>query len=296
MNEYYYLNSRNAPQGPHSLDELAALMAQGNINPTTLVSYKGAATWEPLGNILNKEDIPMPEVTVEPGQVGCCPTCRHDLAAHLSQGQLPAFCPNCARPFSTGKPGIHPWSSFCLALRNYARFTGRATREEFWSFQLFNFLIIMVLYITIIVGVIQIIGTEVLATLQGQDEEAMEAALNQAIDAQESLTPLLLILGGFFSMFVWIVFTMIPHFSVLVRRLHDVGWSGKWVLLYFLLSFAMGASFSLAAMSESSTLAVLSLVLNLVVTVLGFTLLVLALLDSKRGPNKYGPGSKYPLG
>lgn len=87
---------------------------------------------------------------------------------------------------------------FLKALRNYANFDGRARRKEFWYFILFTFLILF-------------------------------AAL--AIDN--------LIFGNGTTGIVYPLTALalfIPQLSVLVRRLHDTGRSGKWVLWYYLLT------------------------------------------------------------
>ncbi len=82
----------------------------------------------------------------------------------------------------------------CLTY-NYARFSGRARRKEFWMFQLFNipfFLLINILLINI----------------------------------QSPLSEILYI----FSILLTLVL-FLPQISVTVRRLHDINKSGGWVFL-----------------------------------------------------------------
>ena len=74
--------------------------------------------------------------------------------------------------------------------KNYANFSGRARRKEYWGFQLIAFLISIVLMFI--------------------DSAAFGAEMGQGG-----------ILGGIFSLA-----TLVPSFGVLVRRLHDVGKSG----------------------------------------------------------------------
>ncbi len=76
-----------------------------------------------------------------------------------------------------------------LALRNYAQFTGRAGRREFWYFILFQYSILFAF---------SLLGF----TVFGQ------------------------ILVSLFSLF-----TLIPSLAVSVRRLHDIGRSGLWLLV-----------------------------------------------------------------
>jgi uncharacterized membrane protein YhaH (DUF805 family) len=82
------------------------------------------------------------------------------------------------------------------AWRKYAQFSGRARRPEYWYFVLFNFLITFGL--GIIDGILPF-------TSEGSG---------------------LGILGGLYSLAV-----LIPSLAVTIRRLHDTGRSGWWVLI-----------------------------------------------------------------
>ena len=83
-------------------------------------------------------------------------------------------------------------------LKKYAVFSGRAQRQEYWMFTLFNIIITLVLFI--IAGVI--------AT-------ALEIAA-------AGLLPNLYTLA-----------VLLPGIAVTVRRLHDTGRSGWWLLIAF---------------------------------------------------------------
>tara|TARA_R110002049_G_scaffold65035_1_gene170987 strand:+ start:126680 stop:127042 length:363 start_codon:yes stop_codon:yes gene_type:complete len=105
---------------------------------------------------------------------------------------------------------------YLKVLKQYADFNGRARRKEYWMFTLFNLIIIY--------------GSSIIAI---------------AID-----TPLLSIVGSIYSLAV-----LIPSLAVGVRRMHDVGKSG-WYLLIPIYS------------------------------------LILACTDSEAGTNKWGPNPK----
>ena len=109
----------------------------------------------------------------------------------------------------------------------YAQFTGRARRKEYWYFVLFNLLA------SIALGVIDgITGTY-----------SDDAGLG--------------LLGGIYALAGFI-----PSIAVAMRRLHDTGRSGWWLLLAL-------------------------------IPILGFlVLLVFMLLDSEPGDNQYGPNPK----
>ena len=85
---------------------------------------------------------------------------------------------------------------YLQALKNYANFSGRARRKEYWYFFLFNFIVAVVL------GFIDgMVGTF-----------SPEAGIG--------------LLGGIYSLAV-----LIPGVAVSVRRLHDTERSGWWLLI-----------------------------------------------------------------
>ncbi len=117
---------------------------------------------------------------------------------------------------------------FLDALGKYAVFTGRARRSEYWFFVLFSCLIVIALgaaglYVAKLTG-----GPPTLAEY----------------------------LVDFFSLLIFI-----PSLAVSVRRLHDIGMNGWWVLLNF-------------------------------VPLGGLVLIVLFCQDSQSGDNSYGPNPK----
>ena len=115
---------------------------------------------------------------------------------------------------------------------NYATFKGRARRSEYWFIQLF------LIITNVAVGAID------LALMNGDVDRFIANG------------------GGGIVGLVWILVTIVPALAVLVRRLHDTGKSGWWVLMGFV-PFA-GA----------------------------IVLFVFSVLDSTSGENKYGPSAK----
>lgn len=103
---------------------------------------------------------------------------------------------------------------YILGFKKYAQFTGRATKAEFWYFTLFNYSIFFAL--------------EFISYIIGDDED---------------------VLG-----YLFFLATITPWLAVLVRRLHDIGKSGWWILTGLFLIW----------------------------------LIVLLSLDSEPGENKYG--------
>lgn len=125
------------------------------------------------------------------------------------------------------------WKSFWS---NYFNFSGRSTRSEYWFFMLDNIIVAFIL------GFIMGIGT--------------------AIDGEQ---------GGFFKFifaipyFVYVIAIFIPSLALCVRRLHDIGKSGWWYIICYLLSFVCGIG--------------------------GIILLVFMCMDSKPD-NQWGPNPK----
>lgn len=112
-------------------------------------------------------------------------------------------------------------------LKKYAVFNGRARRKEYWLFFLFNIIICVVL------GLIDgIIGTS-------------------------GATGSIGLFGGLYLLAI-----LIPGIAVSIRRLHDTGRSGWWVLI------------------------------GLVPIIGGIVVLVLMVLDGTPGENQYGKNPK----
>ncbi len=300
MTQYYYLNAQNAPQGPHSLDELANLMASGRINPTTLVACKGGASWEPLGSILSRENIQASPTNIEPGKVGNCPRCGHDLSDSLSAGTLPPRCPRCMRNFHAERPGI--WQNFCLAIRNYAEFSGRATRAEFWSLQLITILGYVAIIILAAAGMFSFIsiaqesgGAEALIeALEHEDDVETYQALSSV--GGEAALGFTLLMASILLIFGWFFFTLIPCISATFRRLHDIGRSAWWFGAYLIASFAQGVITTPLKSSGSELLNALGMLIDALMFGYYILLIVFCIMDSQRGSNAYGPSSKYPQG
>lgn len=111
--------------------------------------------------------------------------------------------------------------------KKYAVFSGRARRKEYWFFALFN--IIISLALTFI--------------------DSQTGSLDEAGDIG--------VLGTIYGLLVFI-----PSIAVSVRRLHDIGRSGWWLLIAF------------------------------VPLIGGIVLLIFMLLDSEPGGNQYGDSPK----
>ena len=117
------------------------------------------------------------------------------------------------------------WEWYMQALKKYAVFSGRARRKEYWFFVLW--------YVIITIGL-----------------AILDAMLGLRIGNAGVLQTL------------YALAVLIPSISVTVRRLHDTGRTGWWVLI-------------------------------VLVPIVGFiVLLVFMVLDTQPGNNEYGPSPK----
>lgn len=121
---------------------------------------------------------------------------------------------------------------YIKVLKNYAGFEGRARRKEYWMFYLINVLIGLVF------GVITV----------ASGNTGSETAINIVL-------------------IIYLIYTLavlIPGLAVTVRRLHDTGRSGWWIISGF-------------------------------IPVLNIVLLVFMFLDSDAGDNEYGANPKAAI-
>lgn len=89
------------------------------------------------------------------------------------------------------------WYIKCI--KNYANFSGRARRKEYWMFLLFNIFIIITLSL-------------------------ISAALGKLLNSE---TPIFIVV-------LYTLFIIVPHLAVVVRRLHDINKSGVYWFVKFI--------------------------------------------------------------
>jgi uncharacterized membrane protein YhaH (DUF805 family) len=126
------------------------------------------------------------------------------------------------------EPGVFEY--MMMPFKKFADFSGRSRRKEYWFF---NLLIIVVYF-----------GLAILTGGLG--------AMSQSGD---------MAFAGMIPLMIFLLVIIVPSLAVTVRRLHDIGKSGWWILI--------------------SLVPIASLVL-----------FVFSLMDSEPGANKWGPNPK----
>lgn len=159
---------------------------------------------------------------------------------------------------------------FLYCFKHYADFKGRARRSEFWWFTLFLSLIFMVIAFFWTVPVVKTIMEYPDFDETSFPPEVLASFLNPF---------------AFIYIIIWAA-TIVPTLAVTVRRLHDIGRSGLWVLIYW------GVSVILSIFNmifEGSAFGSLFMILSLVIMI---WFLVWMFTNSQYGPNEYGLNPK----
>lgn len=171
------------------------------------------------------------------------------------------------------------WWLVCM--RNYVNFRGRARRREFWWFMAVNTMMGCLFY-----------GAMCGACWIAFQSKSFGWGIAVAV--------ILLLAAVFFYG------TFLPGLAVRARRLHDIGWSSKWLIAYYLLYalcmyvmlgniIELGAINEEASDSQSISLAAMwTSVQPLVFALVALNLLGLLVMciDSDPKENRYGPNPK----
>lgn len=132
-------------------------------------------------------------------------------------------------------------------LKQYADFSGRARRREYWMFGLAQFFIVVILF-----GLLaSMTDGVVLKKIEVVWGEIFGFKLSKGYS-----------FSAIFLSFIYLLATILPALAVTVRRLHDTGRSGLWIFI-------------------------------ICIPLIGaIWFLILIVLDSQPGSNKYGSNPK----
>ena len=200
-----------------------------------------------------------------------CPACGKD---NLKDSR---FCGICGVPLiaatasgigtaASELPKVSFPQAVKLGFKNYFKFSGRATRAEYWWWLLF----------TVLIG----IGLDVIDTLTGTMGDAGQGLLG----------------------FLFKLATIVPSVALGVRRLHDINRTGWWLLVWgFFPMAAIGGGILLVSFFVLDNLLMLTVIGF--ATLIGFGILgiigviitiVWAIKKGDYGLNKYGLDPRQP--
>lgn len=222
-----------------------------------------------------------------------CPRCSTKLP--VLEDKLPESCPGCSLLLRARKQKA--LNHNCkLAWKKALVWRGRAPRREFWGFAIITGGIGLALALLLDF----IVGGHIISTIR-EHVYPIPQLPGMATAILGAMT------GA--AMLLWLVCVPLPLFSVTVRRLHDVGRSMLLPMLTLLLW--LGALVGVGAMCLmtafvlisgpgtdgvfTSNRAIAALAPGALAAVFSLIILMLCLMDSERGTNKYGPSVKYPL-
>ncbi len=167
-------------------------------------------------------------------------------------------------------------------LYRYLDFEGRSRRSEFWWMIVFGFMCV-----GSAISLDSVLGTPRLGVMP---DHGLPENYKQSLFYTFRIS-------NFMIETVVGLLLFIPLFSVFVRRLHDVGLSGYWAILYYVIGFVSGPTVSEMmdvvesgeAMVPNGTITLIA-ILNLAAFA-GFIIFMIR--DSDKGPNQYGPSPKH---
>ena len=99
---------------------------------------------------------------------------------------------------------------------NYVDFKGRSTRKEFW----FTYLWLLIFSAVLSLLTLSTTMTTMAGVFSG--------------DMDEILSPMVYLYGMGWTFYLWMIYDLalfIPSLSLLVRRIHDAGYDGLWILM-----------------------------------------------------------------
>ena len=174
---------------------------------------------------------------------------------------------------------------FIKCFKQYVDFKGRARRREFWWFTLINFIIAFILMIFMMVPMIK-------GMLN--DPDMMEAINDAGIYGSSALDDeytmqmysMMMHTPAFYVYCIYCLLILLPSLAVTVRRLHDTGRSGWWIIPLY-----VGSMLSNLANFINCSAGV-KVVLMLISLAAAIVFIVFMFLDSQEGENKWGPNPK----
>lgn len=184
--KYHYVDGNRKSVGPVGEQDLAVKILTGEIRKSTPVWHEGLSRWTPCGKLPQFQ--PHFSAAAAVGDRAAVPP----VPSPVAQGAVQPGYGTAPSP-ADGGPIWNPLSAFVYCMQNYANFSGRATRDEYWNMVL-GYYIAMSAYMLIVLLVMS-----------------------------QSMT------AGLFLSAAGNLAVCLPCLACMVRRLHDIGKSGAHV-------------------------------------------------------------------
>ncbi len=163
---------------------------------------------------------------------------------------------------------------FFKCFKQYADFSGRARRKEYWWFTVINFIIMLIFIIGLMVPIFKM---SYAVAMSGGDIE----------DFSEMEMVVTMLKNPFIYIYlIYYLAVLVPSIAVFVRRMHDIGRSGYWAFLYF------GASIIAQIINLGNYGTGVTIIIGMALLFIAILFLVWLFTDSQYGPNQWGPNPK----
>lgn len=207
----YFVHVKGKQYGPYDEARLKSM----KLSPDTPAWTEGMPNWAPLSQVLpmggSSKPMQSPQPLSQPVQQSNQQQEKTVMQQPAQPGKQPiqqTYAQSLQQP-----ENLSLWGYYKKCWKNYATFSGRARRSEYWGFVLYNLLIL--LGINLLVGIV----VALIAITFGNSAEGFLAAFVGS-----------LIFMGIASA-IYNLAVIIPGLAVTSRRLHDTGRSFWWFLL-----------------------------------------------------------------
>ena len=163
---------------------------------------------------------------------------------------------------------------FIKCFKQYADFSSRARRKEYWWFTVINFIIMLIFIIGLMVPIFKM--SYAVAMSGGDLEDFNEMEMVAAMLKNPFI----------YIYLIYYLAVLVPSIAVFVRRMHDIGRSGYWAFLYF------GASIIAQIVNMGNYGTGVTIIIAMVLLFITIFFLVWLFTDSQYGPNQWGPNPK----
>ncbi|WP_421016799.1 DUF805 domain-containing protein [Furfurilactobacillus cerevisiae] len=170
--------------------------------------------------------------------------------------------------------------TFLSFWRNYTNFRGRATRIEFWGWQFWQVIFMLLFLIPTTYSIRDF--------LSSIDANQNSLSFGLLVTVATSSLPLLLLLIGY------AIIALIPSLALFVRRLHDANRSAGWLVLNVSVDIALLITYTVTRGLNADMALIFASATATLFTLLSIGFIYLLLLPSETKHNRFFPTSVTP--